>query len=226
MTKSQHRLIALGIASIAALSASSLTSCRNTTEIEYDTIVVHDTLIVGGDTVLIDTCHTPAVGDLILNGDFDINSSGTHDLGFNEMAGWEPFKGSPQTVPQVDGKTGVIQMWGNGDPTIGEGIAQRLGAAVMAGHEYELSAIYEFFHDNPDNYTPYVRLRFVAFDDRGNQQTIGTLQTSNTSWATETLPVWTPDRSYTSIGIIVENDNTGMNSASWARLDKISLKAK
>jgi hypothetical protein len=219
MNKTSHRLVALGIAAFAGISASSLTSCKSTTEIDYDTLFVHD-------TILIDTCHQSPAGELFQNGGFDINSDFTHDLGFNEMAGWEPYKGSPQTVPQISGKAGVIQMWGNGDPSIGEGIAQRLGSTVTPGNQYELSATFLFWNDNPDNYTPYTRLRFIAFDDNGNEETIGTLQTSSESWITMTISSWTPTRSYAHIGIVAENDNTGLNSASWVRLDNVSLKAK
>lgn len=219
MTKSQHRLLALGIAAFAGISASSLTSCKSSTEIDFDTIFVHD-------TILVDSCHNSTSAELFLNGGFDINSSGTHDLGYNEMAGWEPYKGSPQTVPQISGKAGVIQMWGNGDASLGEGIAQKLGSPLMSGMAYELSATFLFWNDNPENYTPYTRLRFVAFDDRGNSETIGRLQTSSETWTTLTIPSWTPGRSYQHIGIVAENDNTGTNSASWVRLDNVSLKAK
>jgi hypothetical protein len=217
MAPSYHRLIALGIASVAALSASSLTSCRSNTEVEYDTIVVHD-------TILIDTCHTPVEGELLVNGGFDINSTYTHNLGFNEMTGWEPYKGTPQTVPLINGKPGVIQIWGNGDPALGEGIAQRLANALRAGTSYDLSATFLFWNDNPANYTPYTRLRFIAFDDRGNEETIGTLQTSSETWITLSISNWTPSRSYTHVAVVAENDNVGTNSASWARLDNISLK--
>jgi hypothetical protein len=218
MNKTSHRLIALGIATVAAISTSSLTSCRNPTDIEFDTIYVHD-------TITIDTCHTPVAGELLLNGGFDINSTFTHDLQYNEMTGWEPYKGTPQTVPQVSGVAGVIQMWGNGDPSIGEGIAQRLGSALVTGKQYELSATFLFWNDNPENYTPYTRLRFIAYDANGNTETIGTLQTSSETWTTLTLPAWTATRSFTHVAIIAENDNVGENSESWVRIDNVSLKA-
>ena len=217
MTKSHHRLIALGIAAVAGLSASSLTSCRSNTEVEYDTIIVHD-------TILIDTCHTQEEGELLINAGFDINSTYTHDLSYNEMAGWEPFKGTPQTVPQVGGKSGLIQMWGNGDTVLGEGIAQYLAKPLVGGTVYDLSATFLFWNDNPENYTPYTRLRFIAIDDNGNVETIGTLQTSSETWTTLTIGSWTPSRRYTRIAILAENDNIGDNSESWVRLDKVSLK--
>ncbi len=216
-------LSALFLALILLAGSSSLNSCRQNPLEAHDTVVriVHDTIWMtntAGDTS----------GDLIANSGFIDLVAGTHDLSNDEMLGWNVYKGSPQFGggPGSNGAPGYIQMWGNGDPTLGEGITQTLFTPLIAGHTYILSADVRWMNDNLDNYTPYTRFRFTAYNDNGQSETIGTIQTNSVTWKNMAVNAWIAKAQYNHLAITVEDDNVGTNSACWGHIDNVVLVAR
>jgi hypothetical protein len=219
------RLLVLSFAAVALVSSALQVGCRQNFPSQVDSIFVHDTVLSHShDTLWYDSCESGT--NLLTNGGFDLASTATHDLSNGEMAGWDVYKGTPQAVPQFGGRTGLLQMWGNGDASIGEGVTQTLRTPLVSGKQYIISADFYWWNDNPDNYTPYARLRFIAYDDYGNSATIATLQTNSTSWTHMTAPAWVAGSNFTHVAIMVEDDNTGTNSATWARVDGVKLSEK
>lgn len=177
---------------------------------------------------------------LLTNGNFATPVTGTQDIDQRALPGWRVGSATPQICPldACDGIKGALQMWGNA--TLGESVVQMLPTPIRKGHTYRVSACVMYMNDNPQNYTPHVKVRFVAFNslpessnfpqsDPPNVAVIGSLKTSSTSFTPMTTGEWVADADYAGFMINVENetpDDGTPNTVSWARIDDVKLQEK
>ncbi|HHH55126.1 MAG TPA: T9SS type A sorting domain-containing protein [Bacteroidetes bacterium] len=153
---------------------------------------------------------------------------------------WIPIVG---TTPQVDNNhgcnsngcnnNGCFSMWGN--QVVGEGVAQNLTGAFIAGHTYDISFCSRYFNIDTSLSIQYSWVSLAAantvIDPRGNCTNppctnIGqsALMDQNGVWINTCLS-WTPAYNYDYIIFYVENNSTAPNpdSISWAQLDDICI---
>lgn len=184
-----------------------------------------------------DSNKTNAGANVLINGTFATSLASVEDVNNSNCQPWLPGTGTPQIGAGfgADSTHGYIAMWGNRDE--GECLMQILPAPIKKGKTYILTASVRFWNDNPANYNPFTRVRFMAFntapstygrwaENRPGVAVIGNVQTSNESWAQYTLPEWTADADYAGFAFNVEDDIIGDGSACWAKIDNIVLREK
>lgn len=174
--------------------------------------------------------------NLLVNSAFLTSNTSTRNLDATSAPPWITATGSPQIGAGLgaDNTHGFMQMWGNAEQ--GESVMQALQTPIRKGKTYILTADVKFMHDNPANYNPFARVRFVAFNDvpgsygrwqenKPNVSVIGAVQTSVEAWQNYTVE-WTADADYHSFAFNVEDDIVGDNSACWAHIDNVTLTEK
>lgn len=182
----------------------------------------------------VDNSSDPWGDNLLRNSEFFTENTRIRDLDATSAAPWLTAYYSPQIGAGrgCSEGAGYIQLWGNVEA--GEGVMQELETPIRKGRTYVVRACVKFWNDNPENYTPYTRVRFVGFrerppafgrwpDDTPGMGVIGTVQTSVETWQTYTVAEWTADADYHWFAFNAENDNIGVNSASWAHVDNVEL---
>ncbi|MBS1911462.1 MAG: hypothetical protein JST22_05715 [Bacteroidetes bacterium] len=200
-----------------------ITGCRDSPT-GPTTVYVHDTVYSCPHMNLLDA------------GDFLTSNPSVVDMDQSTIPPWLPATGTPQLGAGLgcDSTHGYIQMWGNS--VDGESIMQHLRTPIQKGKTYVVTACIRFLKDNPANVSPFTRVRFMAFnqapstthwvEDRPNVAVIGSVTTSNETWQTYTLQDWVADSDYSGFAFNVEDDLVGDGSASWAKIDNVTLKEK
>jgi hypothetical protein len=171
----------------------------------------------------------------LANAGFFTTLTSSQHLDGSSCPPWNVAYGSPWIGAGfgADGVThGYLYMWGTADD--GGAVYENLPTPIQKGHTYRIKCMIRF---DLENTTPYVRVRFLAFNefgttipwdlDAGKRASLGSITVSQkTPFTAYVTGDWTADADYPYLEVDVQNDNSGPGAESWARIDDIELQEK